>query len=105
MTWLTGWLRLNDRQGIISGTEGYIRVDNINCPEVVEVYRNYELVARYEKPEDMVNGYEYQVIEARRCIENGLTESPMMPHEETLAIMKQMDGLRKEWGVVYPMDK
>ena len=100
-----GTLCLNDRQGIINGTEGYIRVDNINCPELVEVYRNYELVARYEKPEDMVNGYEYQVMEARRCIEAGLLESPMMPHEETLSIMKQMDGLRKEWGVVYPMDK
>lgn len=100
-----GTLCLNDRQGIINGTEGYIRVDNINCPEVVEVYRNYELVARYEKPEDMVNGYEYQVMEARRCIEAGLLESPMMPHEETLSIMKQMDGLRKEWGVVFPMDK
>lgn len=100
-----GTLCLNDRQGIINGTEGYIRVDNINCPEVVEVYRNYELVARYEKPADMVNGYEYQVKEARRCIEAGLFESPMMPHEETLSIMKQMDGLRKEWGVVYPMDK
>lgn len=99
-----GTLCLNDRQGIINGTEGYIRVDNINCPEVVEVYRNYELVERYVKPEDMVNGYEYQVIEARRCIEAGLAESPMMPHQETLDIMKQMDGLRKEWGVVYPMD-
>lgn len=100
-----GTLCLNDRQGIINGTEGYIRVDNINCPEVVEVYRNYELVGRYVKPEDMVNGYEYQVIEARRCIEAGLPESPMMPHQETLDIMKQMDGLRKEWGVVYPMDR
>lgn len=100
-----GTLCLNDRQGIINGTEGYIRVDNINCPEVVEVYRNYELAARYAKPEDMVNGYEYQVIEARRCIEAGLPESPMMPHQETLDIMKQMDGLRKEWGVVYPMDR
>ena len=100
-----GTLCLNDRQGIINGTEGYIRVDNINCPELVEVYRNYELVARYEKPEDMVNGYEYQVMEARRCIEAGLLESPMMPHEETLSIMQQMDALRKEWGVVYPMDK
>lgn len=100
-----GTLCLNDRQGIINGTEGYIRVDNINCPEVVEVYRNYELAARYTKPEDMVNGYEYQVIEARRCIEAGLPESPMMPHQETLDIMKQMDGLRKEWGVVYPMDR
>lgn len=100
-----GTLCLNDRQGIINGTEGYIRVDNINCPEVIEVYRNYELVERYVKPEDMVNGYEYQVIEARRCIEAGLPESPMMPHQETLDIMKQMDGLRKEWGVVYPMDR
>ena len=100
-----GALCLNDRQGIISGTEGYIRVDNINCPEVVEVYRNYELVARYEKPEDMVNGYEYQVYECKRCIEEGLLESPMMPHHETLSIMQQMDALRKEWGVKYPMDK
>ena len=100
-----GALCLNDRQGIISGTEGYIRVDNINCPEVVEVYRNYELVARYEKPEDMVNGYEYQVYECKRCIEAGLAESPMMPHRETLSIMQQMDDLRKEWGVEYPMDK
>ena len=99
-----GALCLNDRQGIISGTEGYIRVDNINCPERVDVYRNYELVATYTKPEDMVNGYEYQVIESRRCIEAGLLESPMMPHHETIAIMKQMDDIRAEWGVVYPMD-
>ena len=100
-----GALCLNDRQGIISGTEGYIKVDNINCPEVVEVWRNYELAARYKKPADMVNGYEYQVFECRRCIEEGLQESPMMPHEETLSIMKQMDALRQEWGVRYPMDK
>lgn len=99
-----GTLCLNDRQGIISGTEGYIRVDNINCPETIEVYRNYELVERHTKPIDMVNGYEYQVFECRRCIEEGLLESPMMPHEETLGIMKQMDALRKEWGVAYPMD-
>lgn len=26
------------------------------------------------------------------------------PHAETLAIMRQMDALRKEWGVHYPMD-
>ena len=100
-----GALCLNDRQGIISGTEGYIRVDNINCPEVIEVYRNYELVERHVKQADMVNGYEYQVLECIRCIREGLLESPMMPHEETISIMKQMDELRKEWGVEYPYDK
>mgnify|MGYP003290076570 FL=1 len=99
-----GCLTLNDRQGIISGKEGYIRIDNVNCPERIEVWRNYELVEVYERPEGMVNGYEYQVLECKRCLEAGLTESPMMPHEETLSIMRQMDTLRKEWGVVYPMD-
>ncbi len=99
-----GCLTLNDRQGIISGTDGYIRVDNVNCPELIEVYRDYQLVEHISKPADMVNGYEYQVLECKRCIEQGLLESPMMPHAETLSIMKQMDELRKEWGVVYPMD-
>lgn len=99
-----GCLTLNDRQGIISGKEGYIRIDNVNCPERIEVWRNYELVEVYERPEGMVNGYEYQVLECKRCLEAGLTESPMMPHEETLSIMRQMDTLRKDWGVKYPMD-
>ena len=53
----------------------------------------------------MISGYEYQVMESRRCIEAGLLESPMMPHKETLAVMQQMDTLRKEWGVKYPMDE
>ena len=38
-------------------------------------------------------------------IREDLLESPMMPHEETISIMKQMDELRKEWGVEYPYDK
>lgn len=95
---------LNDRQGVISGTEGYIRIDNVNCPERVKIYRNYALVATYEKPSDMISGYEYQVMESRRSIEAGLLESPMMPHAETISVMHQMDSLRKEWGVKYPMD-
>ena len=100
----SGCLTLNDRQGIICGTDGYIRVDNVNCPELIEVYRDYQLVERIEKPADQVNGYEYQVFECKRCIEEGLLESPMMPHAETMSIMHQMDALRKEWGVKYPMD-
>ena len=104
-----GALTLNDRQGIISGTEGYIRVDNVNCPECVEVYRDYQLVDRYTirtlpSAIHQTLGYEYEVIESKRCIEAGLTESPMMPHAETVAIMQQMDDLRREWGVRYPYD-
>ncbi len=99
-----GALCLNDRQGIISGTEGYIRVDNINCPEQIDVVRNYKLIATIKRPDDMITGYEYQVRECRRCIEAGLKESPLMPHTETISIMQQMDTMRSEWGVHYPMD-
>lgn len=99
-----GALTLNDRQGIISGTEGYIRVDNVNCPETIDVWRNYAMVEQINRPKDMINGYEYEVLECKRCLELGLLESPMMPHSETLAIMRQMDELRKEWGVRFPMD-
>lgn len=99
-----GALCYNDRQGIISGSEGYIRVDNINCPERVEVYRQNRLTATYTKPDDMITGFEYQVMECQRCLQEGKLESDMMPHAEILAVMRQMDALRKEWGVVYPMD-
>lgn len=88
----------NDRMGIISGPEGFIRVDNINCPKLVEVFRDDKLVESYAAPEDMITGYEYQVFESARCLREGLLESPMMPHAETLAIMHQMDALLREWG-------
>ena len=28
-----------------------------------------------------------------------------MPHEETIRIMDWMDGLRKQWRIVYPFEK
>lgn len=50
------------------------------------------------------NGYNYEAIEAMRCLRAGLTESEIMPLDETLAIMTTMDTLRKQWGLKYPME-
>jgi len=33
-----------------------------------------------------------------------LTESPWMPLDETLAIMRVLDTLRAQWGVRYPSE-
>ena len=49
-----------------------------------------------------VNGYEYEIEEANRCLREGLKESPMIPHADTIAIMKIMDECRKQWGMKYP---
>lgn len=94
-----------NREGLIVGDDGFIVVDNVNCPRSAKVYdRNYNVTAEYFPPEGQVTGYEYQVLASKEALENGLLESPFMPHAETISIMKQMDSLRQEWGVKYPMD-
>ena len=95
----------SDRKGIIHGNQGYIVVENINNPQSVSVYdMEDKLIASYPVPEQ-VNGYEYEFAEAERCIRLGKTESESMPMEETVKVMSMMDGLRKQWGVVYPQEK
>lgn len=93
-----------DRKGLICGSESYITVDNINCPERVTVWDDYKPKEVFTAPETQITGYEYQVIACRDAIEAGWIESPYMPHAETIAIMEQMDSLRREWGVCYPND-
>lgn len=94
----------SDRMGIISGDKGHLIVENINNPSSIRVVdSDYNTVAVYYAPE-RITGYEYQVYASIEAIEKGWLESPYMPHAETLRIMRQMDALRKEWGVVYPCD-
>lgn len=93
-----------DRRGVISGTKGYLAVNNVNNPTVFEVFdENDRLLKRVEAPE-MITGFEYQVEACMRAMENGQLECPEMPHSEILCIMKQMDRLRADWGMVYPFD-
>lgn len=95
----------NDRQGVISGSKGYIVVDNINNPQVICAYaKNAVLLQRVEVPQQ-ITGYEYQFLECKRALAQGLLESAAMPHDQTLRVMEMMDQLRLDWGVEYPQDK
>jgi predicted dehydrogenase len=51
-----------------------------------------------------INGFEGEIEEATRCIRAGLTQSPRMPHSETLATLRWMDHIRAELGVRYPFE-
>lgn len=51
-----------------------------------------------------VNGFEYEIAEAQRCIGAGLVESATMPHQETLATLRWMDEIRRQIGVRYPFE-
>lgn len=95
----------SDRKGIFHGDKGYVVVENINNPNAINVYNDKDqLLAHYDVPEQ-INGYEYEFMEAVRCIEAGKTESESMPPEESIRVMELMDTLRRQWGLVYPMEK
>ena len=96
---------VNDNQGTICGTEGYLIVDNINNPQTVKVYKRDRIFVEEIKVPQQITGYEYQFLACKDALEQGLTESPYMLLDETLYIMKMMDDLRFKWGVYYPMDK
>jgi hypothetical protein len=48
------------------------------------------------------NGYNYEALEVMNCLRAGLLESPIMPLDETLSIMRTLDAARAPWGLVYP---
>ena len=49
-------------------------------------------------------GFQYEILEAQRCLENGETESPCYTAEETWKIAELIEKTRKEWGIIYQAD-
>ena len=96
---------VGDNIGVIAGTEGNLIIDNINNPQQITVNgpdRTYIETIHVPK---QITGYEYQFVACRQALIDGLLEPREMPHSETLYVMQLMDGLRRKWGVRYPMDE
>ena len=96
---------VGDNIGVIAGTEGNLLIDNINNPQKITVNGPDRTYIETIHVPQQITGYEYQFIACRQALIDGLLEPCEMPLEETLYIMALMDGLRKEWGVKYPMDE
>lgn len=91
-------------EGIIYGTEGKLYVETLNNYTKIVAYDKDGKVIREEPIPPQINGYEYEVLAAIEAMAAGKIESDLMPHAETLEIMRQMDALREAWGVKYPWE-
>ncbi|XP_063868421.1 trans-1,2-dihydrobenzene-1,2-diol dehydrogenase-like [Scylla paramamosain] len=49
-------------------------------------------------------GMMYEAAEVRRCLNEGLLESPGMPHAESITVAEVMEQIRTQMGTVYPQD-
>lgn len=92
----------SDSEGVFYGSTGCMVVENINNPESVKIYDTDRNLVREIKVPEQISGYEYEISETISCITQGKLECPSMPHEETLKMMRVMDGLRADWGMDYP---
>lgn len=87
--------------GLILGRQGWVRHDGrLHHPDSVTVCDpdgvDVLTATAYGA------GYGPQIAEVERCLREGLTESPRIPLDETVAILELVDRARAELGVVYP---
>jgi predicted dehydrogenase len=102
--WVCAFDAVADNSMQIVGEHGCILLPH-HFWEAQEVLlqRPGEPVLRVLKPFD-TNGFEYEILEAMRCIRAGHCESARMPHSETLTVLGWMDAMRAQLGVRYPFE-
>ncbi|WP_305825229.1 Gfo/Idh/MocA family protein [Massilia brevitalea] len=89
----------------VSGTRGHVRMNTMfHRARTVTVALEDGSTRTIDTPY-LGNGYVHEAMEAQRCLRAGLLESPGMTHEETLALMRVMDEIRRQIGVAYEADR
>ncbi len=93
----------NTNRALIAGDKGAIVLgDWFHCTTQAWLYdADMNEIEYSEIPVD-VNGYEYEIYEAHRCLSAGMKESSLVPLSSTAAVMRIMDKCRRDWGMYYP---
>lgn len=88
--------------GYIYGTKGRIYLPCFYGPNeffVITEKGEKHIVNSY-----LGNGFEEEIIESCECILNGKLQSDIMPIDESIKILKQMDEIRAQIGITYPFE-
>jgi predicted dehydrogenase len=103
---LTSAIRTETSQeAAVYGTAGYIKVPHMFWqPDRIFVKTSQEEEKEFEF-DRVGNGYNYEAAEVMRCLRKGRLESDILPLNTSVAIMRTMDNIRNQWGLVYPMEK
>jgi predicted dehydrogenase len=90
-------------RALVVGAEGWIRTEGkFYRPSALTVHIG-GVESRIEDPLDPDSfGYTPEIAEVARCLRAGLTESPLVPAADTIAILELLDRARAELGVRYP---
>ncbi|ETX10958.1 dehydrogenase [Marinomonas ushuaiensis DSM 15871] len=92
----------NPNRAILSGSKGYIEIDSEwfkakSCRMVAA--NDQERAIAFDFPG---NGYQFEVDEVNRCLEEGLIQSPNYSWQDSLELMATLDEIRQDMGLFYP---
>lgn len=91
-----GWKARLKRSPLLRGA-----FETIGRPVLESMRRNTRSITHHAAG----HGYRFEAAEAMRCLGEGLLESPLMPLDETLAILDATDRLRHSWGLAFPDER
>lgn len=92
------------RTATVAGGLGFLQaVGSVNNPRELMIRIGWD-EPRREQFDVVGIGYTYELREVTRCIQQGLTESPVMPLEDSINVMRLFDGVRSQLGIRYPND-
>jgi predicted dehydrogenase len=91
----------------ISGTAARIEIPgDFYCPQPIAlVSRDGDTRVAERGPLADHEGLAYQAAHFARLLAEGRVESPLMPLDESVAIMRTMDEIRRQIGLVYPNER
>ncbi|MCL2578619.1 MAG: Gfo/Idh/MocA family oxidoreductase [Oscillospiraceae bacterium] len=90
-------------EGVIFGTKGRIALPNYQHAQQMVLHKDGEEPLTFEMPFE-VNGFEYQIREAARCIRGGLLESERLDQTFSVGVIKLLDDIRKAAGLRFSFE-
>ena len=90
--------------GMAASVPGGFRIKSGPQPGHGEADKREEQVFKVERPEGTL-GFFWEADAVADDIANGRTENAVMPLDETLRMMRLMDGIRRDGGLRYPQDR
>ena len=89
-------------EAIIGGSEGYISVPEFLGAKTFTVYRKDAEPQVYEFNYAEGENFKAEIEDFQHCLASGLTESNILPANQSIMVMETMDTLRLQWGLNYP---
>ncbi len=95
-------LALGPNRAAIVGSDARLEIDSVfYSPTTFTLTRRDGSIERFDEPH-AGGGLRHEAAEVARCMREGRLESEIMPLDETAAIMRTMDEIRRQIGLTYP---